>query len=35
MAPELGGMVPAFVVSILDLFLIWRYRDAFAGIFRA
>jgi uncharacterized membrane protein YphA (DoxX/SURF4 family) len=35
MAPELGGMVPAFVVSILELFLIWRYRDAFAGIFRA
>jgi putative oxidoreductase len=35
MAPELGGMVPAFVVSIFELFLVWRYRDAFAGIFRA
>jgi hypothetical protein len=35
MAPEPAGMVPAFVVSILELFLVWRYRDAFAGILRA
>jgi putative oxidoreductase len=34
MAPELAGMVPAFVVSFLELFLLWRYRDAFAGIVR-
>ena len=35
MAPEPAAMVPAFVVSILELFLVWRYRDAFAGILRA
>jgi putative oxidoreductase len=34
MAPELAGLVPAFVVSVLELFLLWRYRDAFAGIVR-
>jgi putative oxidoreductase len=34
MAPELAGLVPAFVVSFLELFLLWRYRDAFAGIVR-
>jgi putative oxidoreductase len=34
MAPEPAGMVPAIVVSILGLFLVWRYRDAFAGILR-
>jgi putative oxidoreductase len=34
MAPEPGAMVPAIVVSILELFLVWRYRAAFAGIFR-
>ena len=32
MAPEIGGMVPAFIVLILELFLVWRYRDAFKGI---
>ena len=32
MAPELGGMVPAAVVLILELFLVWRYREAFRGI---
>ena len=32
MAPELGGMIPAVVVSILELFLVWRYREAFRGI---
>lgn len=32
MAPELGGMLPAVVVLILELFLVWRYRDAFKGI---
>jgi uncharacterized membrane protein YphA (DoxX/SURF4 family) len=30
MAPE--GVPPAIVVTILELFLIWRYRDAFKGI---
>jgi putative oxidoreductase len=34
MAPEVAGLVPAIVVTILELFLIWRYRDAFAGIVR-
>jgi uncharacterized membrane protein YphA (DoxX/SURF4 family) len=24
---------PAIVVAILELFLVWRYRDAFRGIF--
>jgi putative oxidoreductase len=33
MAPE--GLPPGIVVTILELFLVWRYRDAFAGIFRA
>jgi putative oxidoreductase len=32
MAPE--GIAPAVVVSILELFLFWQYRDAFAAIFR-
>ena len=35
MAPEPAGLVPAIVVSILELFLVWHYRDAFAGILRA
>jgi len=30
MAPE--GLPPAIVVTILELFLIWRYRNAFKGI---
>jgi putative oxidoreductase len=30
MAPE--GLPPAIVVTILELFLLWRHRDAFAGI---
>jgi putative oxidoreductase len=34
MAPELGGLVPAIVVSVLELFLVWQYRDRFAGILR-
>jgi putative oxidoreductase len=33
MAPQ--GMQPAIVVTILELFLLWRYREAFAGILRA
>jgi putative oxidoreductase len=33
MAPE--GLPPAIIVTILELFLVWRYRDAFAGIVRA
>ena len=32
MAPE--GFAPAIVVTVLELFLLWRYRDAFAGILR-
>ena len=32
MAPE--GLPPAILVTILELFLIWRYRNAFAGILR-
>jgi putative oxidoreductase len=34
MAPEPAAMVPAVVVSILELFLVWSYRDRFAGILR-
>jgi putative oxidoreductase len=30
MAPE--GLPPAIFVTILELFLVWRYRNAFAGI---
>ena len=30
MAPE--GLPPAVVVTVLELFLIWSYRDRFAGI---
>ena len=33
MAPE--GFPPALVVTALEVFLLWRYRDAFAGILRA
>ena len=33
MAPE--GLPPAIVVTVLELFLAWRYRQAFAGILRA
>ena len=32
MAP--AGLPPAIVVAILELFLIWSYRDRFAGILR-
>ena len=32
MAPE--GLPPGIVVTILELFLIWRYRDPFKGIVR-
>jgi hypothetical protein len=32
MAPEPAGMVPAVVVTIFELFLVWSYRDRFAGI---
>jgi putative oxidoreductase len=34
MAPELAAMMPAVVVTILELFLVWSYRDRFAGILR-
>jgi putative oxidoreductase len=30
MAPE--GLPPAVIVTILELFLVWSYRDRFAGI---
>jgi uncharacterized membrane protein YphA (DoxX/SURF4 family) len=33
MAPE--GFGPALVVTALELFLLWRYRGAFAGLLRA
>jgi putative oxidoreductase len=32
MAPE--GLPPAIVVTILELFLVWRYRGAFVSIVR-
>jgi putative oxidoreductase len=32
MAPELGGMIPAVLVLILEAFLVLRYREAFKGI---
>lgn len=32
MAPQ--GLPPAVVVTILELFLVWSYRDRFAGILR-
>lgn len=32
MAPELGGMIPALIVLILEVFLVLRYREAFRGI---
>jgi uncharacterized membrane protein YphA (DoxX/SURF4 family) len=30
MAPE--GIGPGVIVGVLELFLVWRYRDAFKGI---
>jgi len=33
MAPE--GLPPAVIVTILELFLVWRYRDAFRSLVRA
>jgi len=32
MAPE--GLPPAVVVTVLELFLVWSYRDRFAGVLR-
>jgi putative oxidoreductase len=32
MAPE--GLPPAVVVTVFELFLVWSYRDRFAGILR-
>lgn len=32
MAPE--GFGPAIVVTVIELFLIWRYRIAFAGLLK-
>jgi putative oxidoreductase len=34
MAPEPAGILPAMVVSVLEVFLVWSYRDRFAGILR-
>ena len=33
MAPKDFG--PGIVVAVLELFLVWSYRDSFAGLFRA
>jgi uncharacterized membrane protein YphA (DoxX/SURF4 family) len=30
MAPE--GLGPAIIVGILEIFLVWRYREAFVGV---
>ena len=30
MAPE--GLPPAILVTVLEIFLVWRHRDAFAGL---
>ncbi len=35
MAPEPAGLPPAILVTILELFLVWRYRDAFKGLLGA
>ena len=32
---DMSGMPVAIVVAVLWLFLVWRNRDAFAGLFRA
>lgn len=32
MAPE--GFPPALVVTLLEVFLVWRYRAAFAGVLK-
>ena len=32
MAPE--GFGPALVITVLELFLVWRYREAFAPLFK-
>jgi hypothetical protein len=33
MAPE--GFGPAIVITVLELFLVWRYREAFAPLLKA
>jgi putative oxidoreductase len=33
MAPQ--GFPPALVVTVLEIFLVWQYRAAFAGLVRA
>jgi putative oxidoreductase len=30
-----SGLAMAMVISVLSLFLLWRYRDSFAGLLRA
>ena len=35
MAPELAADGPQSLLMFLELFLVWRYRDAFKGILSA
>ena len=35
MAPEAAALGPGIVVAALELFLVWQYRAAFAGLFQA
>ena len=35
LSPEPGQIVTALVVTLLELFLVWQYREAFAPLFRA
>src|ERR1700730_13815515 len=34
MSPEPQAIGPGLVVTVLEVFLVWRYRDAFAGLLR-
>lgn len=34
MAPAAQDFAPGIVVAVLELFLLWRYREAFSGLFR-
>jgi putative oxidoreductase len=35
LSPEPGQIVTALVVVLLELFLVWQYREAFAPLFRS
>lgn len=35
MAPAPAEFMPGVLVTVMELFLVWRYREAFVGIFRA